>query len=166
MISFIYFLSSRVLGLRRTPSHMAPFGGEGPLTHLCDLEAGYGGVWAPNFLVGRHRDLNPRPPACKSGVVAITLRGPPRNFLYNIDKNYSEFFPAQFLKTEPPPPASPKERAGPPGQAACPSGGKLRRVQVSLDMLSSELLLIHGVLFRSLSSPRHFQTITSLQRLL
>ncbi len=21
----------------------------GPLTHLCDLEAGYGGVWAPNF---------------------------------------------------------------------------------------------------------------------
>ncbi len=22
---------------------------QGPLTHLCNLEAGYGGVWAPNF---------------------------------------------------------------------------------------------------------------------
>ncbi len=60
------------------------------------------------------------------------------DFLYNIDKNYSDFLPAQLLKTEPPPPASPKEggpaeRAGPPGQAAGPSGGKLLRVQVSLE---------------------------------
>ncbi len=46
---FTFFLSSRVLGLQRTPSHMAPFGGKGLLTHLCDPEAGYGGVWAPNF---------------------------------------------------------------------------------------------------------------------
>ena len=50
----------------------------GPLKHICDLEAGYEGrVLAPNFLVGRQRDLNPGPPACESGVVAITLRGPP-----------------------------------------------------------------------------------------
>ena len=52
-----FFLPSRVLGF---PVHH-PF--QGPLTHLCDLEAGYGGVWVPNFLVGRHRDLNPGPPA-------------------------------------------------------------------------------------------------------
>ena len=67
-----------MLGLRRTPSHRAHFGGKGPLTHLCDLEVGYGSVsWAPNFLVGLHQDSNPGPPACESGVVAITLRGPP-----------------------------------------------------------------------------------------
>ncbi len=42
MASF-FFWSSRVLGFR---IHH-PF--QGPLTHLCDLEAGYGGVWAPNF---------------------------------------------------------------------------------------------------------------------
>ncbi len=29
-------------------------------------------------LVGRHRELNPGPPSCQSGVVAITLRGPPQ----------------------------------------------------------------------------------------
>ncbi len=29
-----------MLDLRRTPSHMAPFGGEGPLTLISDLEAG------------------------------------------------------------------------------------------------------------------------------
>ncbi len=43
------FLLSRVLALQCTPSHMAPFGGEGLLTYLCNLEAGYGGVWATNF---------------------------------------------------------------------------------------------------------------------
>ena len=37
---------------------------------------GVWGRWAPK-LVGRHRDLNPGPPACESGVVTITLRGPP-----------------------------------------------------------------------------------------
>ncbi len=48
--NFEVFLSSRVLGLRRTPSHMAPFfGGGDPRQNLCNLEAGYGGVWAPNF---------------------------------------------------------------------------------------------------------------------
>ncbi len=35
------------------------------------------GVFGLQTLVGRHRDLNPGPPACKSRVVAITLRGPP-----------------------------------------------------------------------------------------
>ena len=30
-----------------------------------------------NSLVGRHRDSNAGPHACESGVVAITLRGPP-----------------------------------------------------------------------------------------
>ncbi len=35
------------------------------------------GVWAPNFLKGQHRDSNPGHPACESGFVAITLRGPP-----------------------------------------------------------------------------------------
>ncbi len=43
------FWSSRVLGPWRTPSQMAPLEGEGPLTHHCDLDAGYGGAWAPNF---------------------------------------------------------------------------------------------------------------------
>ncbi len=32
LLTGILFLSSRVLGLRRTPPHMAPFGGDGPLT--------------------------------------------------------------------------------------------------------------------------------------
>ena len=61
----LFFLVIPGARLSRTPSL------SGPLTHLCDLEAGYGGVWAPN-LVGRHRDSNPGPPACESGVVAIT----------------------------------------------------------------------------------------------
>ncbi len=53
---------SRVLGLQLAPSHMAPLGEEGPLTHHCDLEAGYaGGVWASN-LVCRERGSNPGRP--------------------------------------------------------------------------------------------------------
>ncbi len=36
------------------------------------------GVFGLQTLVGKHRDLNPRPPACESGVVAIALRGPPQ----------------------------------------------------------------------------------------
>ena len=36
-----------------------------------------GVLYAPNLLVGRHRDSNAGPHACESGVVAITLRGPP-----------------------------------------------------------------------------------------
>ncbi len=40
----VFLVSSRVLAFQRTPSHMAPL-----LTHLCDLEAGYGGAWAPIF---------------------------------------------------------------------------------------------------------------------
>ncbi len=35
------------------------------------------GVFWLQTLVGRHRDLNPGPPACESGIVAITPRGPP-----------------------------------------------------------------------------------------
>ncbi len=35
------------------------------------------GVYGLQTLVGQHRDSNPRPPACESGVVDITLRGPP-----------------------------------------------------------------------------------------
>ena len=39
-----------------------------------------GGLWGVlglQTLVGRHWDSNPGPPACESGVIAITLRGPP-----------------------------------------------------------------------------------------
>ncbi len=55
-------------------SYTIPFG-----TLDASLRPGGGvwGRWAPK-LVGRHRDLNPGPPACESGVLAITLRGPPR----------------------------------------------------------------------------------------
>ncbi len=62
-----FFLSSWVLGFR--VHH--PF--QGPLTHLCDLEAGYEGVWAPNF-GGAAPGFEPRTSWVRS--VTITLRGP------------------------------------------------------------------------------------------
>ena len=37
---------------------------------------GMDGLQTGRKLVGKHRDLNPGPPACESGVVTITLRGP------------------------------------------------------------------------------------------
>ena len=52
------------------------------------------GVFGFQTLVGRHRDSNPGPPACKSGVIAITLRGPP---LVGI-KNVSGIFLKKALK--------------------------------------------------------------------
>ncbi len=43
------------------------------------------GVFGLQTLVGGHRDLNPGPPACESGVIAITLRGAaPSPLLWNI----------------------------------------------------------------------------------
>ncbi len=53
---------------------------QGPLTHLCDLEAGYGGVWAPNF-GGVAPGFEPRTSCLRVRSVSITLRGPPLNEL-------------------------------------------------------------------------------------
>ncbi len=64
------FLSSRVLGFR--VHH--PF--QGPLTHLCDLEAGYGGVSAPNF-GGAAPGFEPWTSCLRVRSVTIKLRGPP-----------------------------------------------------------------------------------------
>ncbi len=47
------------------------------MTHLCDLEVGYGGVTAPKFGGGTGIQT-PDLLACESGVVAIALRGPHR----------------------------------------------------------------------------------------
>ncbi len=60
------FLSSRVLGFR--VHH--PF--QGPLTHLCDLEAGYGGVWAPNF-GGAAPEFEPRTSCLRVRSVVVVV---------------------------------------------------------------------------------------------
>ena len=49
------------------------------------------GVFGLQTLVGRHRDSNPGPPACESGVVAITLRGPPLPMWHMIEYYHSVF---------------------------------------------------------------------------
>ncbi len=67
-ISRCFFGSSRVLGFR--VHH--PF--QGPLTHLCDLEAGLG-RWAPN-LGGAAPGFEPRTSCMRVRSVTITLRGP------------------------------------------------------------------------------------------
>ncbi len=54
-----------------------PFRGEGSLTHLCNLEAGYGGVWAPNF-GGAAPGIEPGTSCLRVRSVTITLRGPPQ----------------------------------------------------------------------------------------
>ncbi len=59
---------------------------QGPLTHLCDLEAGYGGVWAPNF-GGAAPGFEPRTSCLRVRSVTITLRGPPRHLLPNYVKS-------------------------------------------------------------------------------
>ncbi len=41
--------------------------------------------------MGRHRDLNPGPPACEPGVVAITLRGLQLHFVAFITSEVSIF---------------------------------------------------------------------------
>ena len=64
------FLSSRVLSFRVHHPY------QGPLTHLCDLEAGYGGVWAPNF-GGAAPGFETRTSCWRVRSVTITLRGPP-----------------------------------------------------------------------------------------
>ncbi len=65
-----FFLSSRLLGF--WVHH--PF--QGPLTHLCDLEAGYGGVWAPNF-GGAAPGFEPWTSCLRVRNVTITLQGLP-----------------------------------------------------------------------------------------
>ncbi len=63
------------------------------------------GVFGLQTLAGRHRDLNFGPPACESGVVAITLRGQPFLFVKLLMVNVSHFLPC--LDDEPrvrPPP--------------------------------------------------------------
>ncbi len=65
-----FFGSSRVFGFR--VHH--PF--QGPLKHLCNLEAGYGGVWAPNF-GGAALGFEPQTSCLRVRSVTITLRGPP-----------------------------------------------------------------------------------------
>ncbi len=47
--SFPFFVILGARPLANTIPHGPFCGGGGPLMHLCDLEAGYGGVWAPNF---------------------------------------------------------------------------------------------------------------------
>ncbi len=47
----------------------------GPLTHLCDLEVGYAGVWAPNF-GGAAPGFEPRTSFFRVRSLSITLRGP------------------------------------------------------------------------------------------
>ncbi len=49
-------------------------------------------------MVGRHRDLNPGPPACESGVVAIALRRPPLKGILWGNVLFSSFY--YFLATQ------------------------------------------------------------------
>ncbi len=64
------FLSSQVLGFRAHHSF------QGPLIHLCHLEDGYGGVWAPDF-GGATLGFEPWTSCLRVRSVPITLRGPP-----------------------------------------------------------------------------------------
>ncbi len=75
LMAHYFFLSSQVLGFR--VNH--PF--QRPLTYLCDLEAGYGGVWAPNF-GGATPRFEPRTSCLRVRSVTITLRGPPLGPLF------------------------------------------------------------------------------------
>ncbi len=71
-IAYIY----RSSYIARHFAYTIPFKFQGPLTHLCDLEAGYGGVWAPNF-GGAAPGFKPRTSCLRVRSVTITLRGPP-----------------------------------------------------------------------------------------
>ncbi len=62
-IAYIY----RSSYIARHFAYTIPFKFQGPLTHLCDLEGGYGGVWAPNF-GGAAPGFDPGPPVSESGV--------------------------------------------------------------------------------------------------
>ncbi len=53
-----------------------PFWGGGTLDTSLRRRGGVWGCLGSKLLMGRHRDWNPGPPAGKSGVIAITLRGP------------------------------------------------------------------------------------------
>ena len=64
---------------------------QGPLTHHCDLEAGYGGVWAPNF-GGAALGFEPRTSCLRVSSVTITLQGPPQLLFY-----YKKVHPFLFL---------------------------------------------------------------------
>ncbi len=64
------------------------FGGRGPLKHLCNLEARYRCVWAPNF-GGAAPGFEPRTSCLRVRSVTITLREPPRH-LYLIQLNAVE----------------------------------------------------------------------------
>ncbi len=75
--TFFFFLSSRVLGF--CVHHPFPF--QGPLRHLCDLEAGYEDVWAPNF-GGAAPGFEPRTSCLRVRSVTITLRGPPHKTFF------------------------------------------------------------------------------------
>ncbi len=70
MLFILLFFVISGARLSRTQSH------QGPLTHLCDLEAGYGGVWAPNF-GGAAPGFETRTSCWRVRSVTITLRGPP-----------------------------------------------------------------------------------------
>ncbi len=79
---FLCFFASRGALRNHSPSApTSPCSGK-PLPFF-DFRRGMGmdfGLQTGRKLVGRHRDLNPGPPAWESGVLAITLRGPPPNF--------------------------------------------------------------------------------------
>ncbi len=76
---FFFFFASR--GALRNHSPSAPTSpSSGKPLPFFDFRRGKGmdGLQTGRKLVGRHRDLNPGPPAWESGVLAITLRGPPQ----------------------------------------------------------------------------------------
>ncbi len=64
---------------------------QGPLTHLCDLEAGYGGVWAPNF-GGAAPGFEPRTSCLRVRSVTITLQGLPPTMIIFILKSQTKIF--------------------------------------------------------------------------
>ncbi len=81
---FYFFKASR--GALRNHSPSAPTSpSSGKPLPFFDFRRGMGmdfGLQSDRKLLGRHRDWNPGPPAWESGVLAITLRGPPQTQLY------------------------------------------------------------------------------------
>ena len=92
-LSFIFFASRGALRNHSPLAPTSPSSGK-PLPFI-DFWRGMGmdGLQTGRKLVGRHRDLNPGPPACESGVLAVTLRG----FMWNIQK--SLVFIAVFFRS-------------------------------------------------------------------
>ncbi len=72
--SLTFFVIPCARHLLLAPSPHGPFlGGRGPLKHLCNLEVGYGGDWAPNF-GGVAPGFEPRTSCLRVRSATITLR--------------------------------------------------------------------------------------------